>query len=135
MLVERRKGDFAKPLLIKVLVAWALISAFLVAVNASSIVGRLFPDPDDIMRLVQVRDLIAGQSWFDVSQYRVDAPGGGVPMHWSRLVDLPIALVIIALTPILGQYGAETAALVGVPLFTLGCRYVSGSAHRLPFAG
>ncbi|MEO8724436.1 MAG: hypothetical protein ABI395_13145, partial [Sphingobium sp.] len=33
-----------------------------------------FHDPDDAMRLVQVRDFLAGQSWFDVSQHRVNPP-------------------------------------------------------------
>jgi hypothetical protein len=80
---------------------------------------RLFADPDDAMRLVQVRDWLAGQSWFDVTQYRLNAPWGG-PMHWSRLVDIPIASVILLARPFLGQVGAETAALIVVPLVTLG---------------
>lgn len=84
------------------------------------IAAREFFDPDDALRLVQVRDLLAGQGWYDLAQHRIDPPGG-TPMHWSRLVDLPLALVIAALTPLLGQYGAETAALVAIPLVTLGC--------------
>ncbi|MEE4289688.1 MAG: hypothetical protein V2J14_09990, partial [Erythrobacter sp.] len=67
-----------------------------------------------------VRDLLAGQSWFDVTQYRADASSGGVPMHWSRIVDVPLALVILALTPFLGSAAAQSAALVVVPLLTLG---------------
>ncbi|MPZ38681.1 MAG: hypothetical protein GEU95_11550 [Rhizobiales bacterium] len=50
---------------------------------------------DDAMRLVQVRDLLAGQGWFDVVQYRLNPPEG-VAMHWSRLIDLPIAILIRA---------------------------------------
>jgi hypothetical protein len=42
-------------------------------------------------------------------------------MHWSRLVDLPLALVIVLATPLLGQPLAEMVALVLVPLLTLGC--------------
>jgi len=70
--------------------------------------------------LIQVRDLIAGQAWYDLTQYRVDAFGGGVPMHWSRLVDIPIALVILALTPLVGAQDASLAALIIVPSATLG---------------
>lgn len=78
-----------------------------------------FPDPDDALRLVQVRDLLAGQSWWDVTQYRID-PVNGTQMHWSRLVDLPLALLIGALTPLLGASAAETTTLIAVPLLTLG---------------
>ncbi|MEP3422447.1 MAG: hypothetical protein ABJN35_11975 [Erythrobacter sp.] len=120
MLVERRRAAFPLEFLGRVGIAWAIVSALLLAINWTAIVTGRFPDPDDIMRLVQVRDLIAGQSWFDLAQYRVDAANGGVPMHWSRIVDLPLALVIVVLTPLIGVSNAETAALVGVPLVTLG---------------
>ena len=48
---------------------------------------------DDAMRLVEVRDFLAGQNWFDLTQYRLNPPHG-VVTHWSRLVDLPLALII-----------------------------------------
>src|SRR5205807_2014261 len=48
---------------------------------------------DDAMRLVQIRDFLNGQAWFDLTQYRVNPPEG-VPMHWSRLIDLPVAVLI-----------------------------------------
>ncbi|WP_296678614.1 hypothetical protein [Novosphingobium sp.] len=76
-------------------------------------------DPDDTLRLVQVRDLLAGQGWFDLHQYRIDPPQG-VVMHWSRLVDLPIAAVEMILRPVLGATLAEQAASVAVPLATFG---------------
>ena len=47
------------------------------------------PNADDVMRLVSVRDLLAGQSWFDPVQYRLGLDNGTL-MHWSRLVDAPI---------------------------------------------
>jgi hypothetical protein len=47
-------------------------------------------DGDDQMRLVQVRDFLAGQGWFDVRQYRV-LPPEGISMHWSRYLDAGIA--------------------------------------------
>lgn len=80
---------------------------------------RQFPDPDDMLRLVQVRDLLAGQAWFDPMQYRI-APPFGTPMHWSRLVDAPLFAAIWLLTPLLGQAGAEMAALIVVPLLAFG---------------
>lgn len=120
MLVERRRAAFTINFLVRLGLAWLAVSAMLVAINWSAIAALRFPDPDDTMRLIQVRDLLGGQAWFDLSQHRVDAPGGGVPMHWSRLVDIPLALAILLLTPILGPENAETAVLVIVPLITLG---------------
>lgn len=98
---------------------WLVVSCFMAWNARLGVAERLFPDPDDAMRLVQVRDWLAGQSWFDVTQYRLNPPAGG-PMHWSRLVDVPIAAVILLARPLLGQPGAESAALVLVPLLTLG---------------
>jgi len=71
------------------------------------------------MRLMEVRDWQAGQSWFDVTQYRLNPPAG-FSMHWSRLLDLPLAAVITLLKPWFGQRTAETAAAVIVPMVTLG---------------
>jgi len=102
-----------------VLAIWAVVAAMMVR-NAMPLIREwTFPDPDDPMRLIQVRDWLAGQSWFDVTQYRLNPPAGG-PMHWSRLVDVPIAGVILLARPFLGQHGAETAALIAIPLITLG---------------
>ena len=98
---------------------WLVLSAIFCAIGLPRIVQGQFPDPDDVLRLVQIRDLLNGQSWFDLHQYRIDPPGGTL-MHWSRLVDLPIALVILLLTPLIGVSAAETSALVAVPLLTLG---------------
>lgn len=120
-LTERRRAPFGPRLLPRIALAWAAIALLLLLTNLSGIAERRFPDPDDTLRLVQVRDLIAGQGWFDLHQHRIDALHGGVPMHWSRLVDVPLALVIVLATPLLGQPLAEMTALVLVPLLTLGC--------------
>lgn len=73
--------------------AWAMAAAiFLSVVVVSLIKGRLGqpgPDGDDVMRLVQIKDLLAGQGWFDLFQYRL-GPQGGTLMHWSRIPDVPI---------------------------------------------
>jgi len=64
-------------------------------------------DDDDVMRLVEVRDLLAGQSWFDLTQYRLGLDGGTL-MHWSRLIDLPIAVLIRALRPFMSPAGVRS---------------------------
>lgn len=47
-------------------------------------------DNDDMIRLLSVRSLLAGQSWFDMTQYKL-MPPEGLALHWSRYVDAPIA--------------------------------------------
>ena len=56
-------------------------------------------DTDDNMRMMQVRALLHGQGWFDLRQYRLNPPFGA-NIHWSRLVDLPIAGLILALAAV-----------------------------------
>lgn len=78
-----------------------------------------FYDPDDSLRLQQVRDWMAGQALWDVSQHRINPPFGG-PMHWSRIVDMPIAGLILLTRPLLGGANAEIFACIMVPLLLLG---------------
>lgn len=97
------------------LAMWAIAAIVLIAINWPLIAALNFRDPDDALRLVQVRDLLAGQSWFDLTQHRIFPPEG-VPMHWSRLVDLPIALMLALLDPLLGAPLAERITLTAIPL-------------------
>ncbi|GAA0305994.1 hypothetical protein GCM10009087_14900 [Sphingomonas oligophenolica] len=72
------------------------------------------PDTDDAMRLQQIRDWIAGQSFTDLSQHRLgDAPG--MPMHWSRLPDLVPAAIIALLRLLVGTHQAELFAVIAWP--------------------
>ena len=88
------------------------------------------PDTDDVMRLVQIRDWLGGQGFFDLSQYRLGG-AGGTPMHWSRLGDMGPAAIILAARPILGAGGAEFAALILWPsLLFLAFILLSGSIAR-----
>lgn len=100
-----------------VLVTFAIAAALMLlrwAVVGGDYVG---PDNDDTMRLIEVRDLIAGQGWFDTTQYRLGLEGGTL-MHWSRLIDLPLANLIALLSHFLPIETAEAAALTIWP-FTL----------------
>ena len=97
---------------------WLVLVVLLLITSSQQIATVRFNDPDDALRLMEVRDLLAGQSWFDLHQYRVAAPAG-VPMHWSRLVDIPLAGMILILRPLLGAALAEMVTMVAVPLLTL----------------
>lgn len=104
--------------------AWALLAWLLCGITMLWLFHSAFPtlafrDPDDAMRLAQVRDWVAGQAFWDVSQHRVNPPVGG-PMHWSRIVDMPIAGLILLLRPIFGVGVAEIAACALAPLLLLG---------------
>ena len=70
---------------------------------------------DDMMRRQQVRDVLAGHSWFDVDQARLLTPEGG-NMHWSRLPDLFLAGFILVMQPLIGQAAAEALAIAVWPL-------------------
>jgi len=87
-----------------------------VAIALPAINGGVFDamSTDDAMRLVQVRDWIGGQGWFDLFQHRLDPPGAS--MHWSRVVDVPLAALILLLRPLIGTHGAETVTLFLWPL-------------------
>ena len=102
------------------LLVWLGLCLLTLIINGPNIAEVRFPDPDDLLRLQQVRDWIGGQSWFDLHQYRIASPAGAA-MHWTRLIDPPIAAVILALRPLLGQDLAELIAVTLIPLLTLGC--------------
>lgn len=118
--IESRRAGFTADLLWRVGAIWLAVSLIFIAAKLRAITGLQLPDADDSLRLVQLRDLIAGQGWFDLSQTRVNPPQG-MAMHWSRLVDAPLWLVYSAIAPLLGAALAETITLVLVPLLTLLC--------------
>lgn len=114
------RSPFDSPLVLWLLVAAGLYGLFPWA-SFTDVVRHLdLPDTDDAMRLVQVRDLLAGQGWFDMTQHRLTPPEGA-SMHWSRFVDVPLAGLIGALAPLLGRPLAEglTVALWPPLLFGL----------------
>ncbi len=92
-----------------------LIGIIAIAKYAGGPVDYVGPDNDDGMRLVEVRDFLNGQGWFDLMQYRLGL-GEGTLMHWSRLIDLPIAALIRFFGLFLGHDAAEAAALLVWPL-------------------
>jgi hypothetical protein len=75
------------------------------------------PDPDDMMRLQQIRDWLGGQGFADLTQYRLGA--AGVPMHWSRIPDLVPAGMIWVLQCMLGRHAAEVTAVIAWPTILL----------------
>ncbi|AEH85246.1 hypothetical protein [Mesorhizobium opportunistum] len=94
-------------------------------------------DNDSLLRLVEVRDMLAGQGWFDLHQYRMGVEGGFV-MHWSRLVDAPLAAIILVASALTGSMAmAETVAEVLWPalLFCLALLFTVRAARSFAGAG
>lgn len=76
-------------------------------------------DTDDNMRIAQVRAwLNGGQGWYDLRQYKLNPPTGA-DIHWSRLVDLPLAGLILLGRLFLDGPRAELFAVAIAPLLPL----------------
>ncbi|MGX7896300.1 hypothetical protein [Tsuneonella sp. HG222] len=98
--------------------AWLALAICLTLLALPALRSFTTQDPDDYMRLLQVRDWVNGQGWFDTRQYRFDPPRGA-DMHWVRLVDLPIAAVLVIAKQFLAQRPAEIVAMTVVPLLQM----------------
>lgn len=110
--MDRERLDLISDFAIAVLLAFVLGLAWSIG-DWSSLSALRLPDTDDVMRLQQVRDWLGGQSWSDLTQYRL---GAGVPMHWSRVADLGPALLITTAAPLLGTHEAEVLAVTVWPI-------------------
>ncbi|WP_271299708.1 AcrB/AcrD/AcrF family protein [Sphingomonas sp. CV7422] len=75
-------------------------------------------DTDDNMRLMQVRAWLGGQGWYDLRNYRLNPPQG-FDIHWSRIVDLPIAGLILFFRLFTSNAWAERLACGIAPLLPL----------------
>jgi len=101
-----------------ILITWLLYSVWLIYARWNFINAFVLADTDDNMRISQVRALLAGQDWFDLRQYKMNWPAGA-NIHWSRLVDLPIAgLILFGRTFMTGPH-AEQMAVGVAPLIPL----------------
>ncbi len=125
---------------------WLLLATAIVhllLMQGSAIAAMAMGDIDDDMRLAQVQSWLAGQGWFDLRQHRIDPPVG-LDMHWTRIVDLPIAGLILFFRPLLGGLVAQQIACTVAPLLALAValralivatrRLIAPGAYPLAFA-
>ena len=144
-LFSRTSSTFFRRWRLVLVMAWLAYAAVAIASKWGLIQAFALPDTDDNLRMAQVRAWLGGQGWFDLFQHRFDPAHGGANIHWSRLVDLPIAGIILALRPLVGGADAERAAVALAPLlplllmmFALALtmkRLVSEKAWPLPLIG
>ena len=99
-------------------VSWVGIAIYLVIVRWEAMRWLALGDTDDNIRYVQVRDWLDGQGWYDLRQHRFDPPIGG-NIHWSRLVDLPIAGLMLLFRMVTNPFWADRLALGIAPLLPL----------------
>jgi hypothetical protein len=125
--------------------AWLLYILFIITNRWGLIQAFALPDTDDNLRLAQVRAWLGGQGWYDLVQHRFDPAHGGADIHWSRLVDVPLAALILLFKPLVGGAGAERIAVAFAPqlpllllMFSLALtmkRLVDDKAWPLPVIG
>ena len=115
-----------------VLVAWAVILAWYLWDDWNRIRWLSLGDTDDNMRLAQVRAWLGGQGWYDLRQYRLNPPAG-FDIHWSRLVDLPIAALILFFRLFTTDAWAQKLACGIAPLLPLSLALLglAATARRL----
>jgi hypothetical protein len=109
---SRNENSYLKTLLVAFLIycAW----------NAGNLTtglneGALY-DSDDFMRLHQIRNWMAGlNGWFDLSVSRMNPPVGA-DMHWSRIVDVPYAVLIHLFSIFTTAAQAEQLAMIVWPM-------------------
>ncbi len=102
-----------------VLAAWLIACAWLLFERWNAIQLFALGDTDDNMRMSQVRAWLSGQGWFDLRQLKLDPAFGGANIHWSRLVDLPIAGLILLARLFTSGAKAEQFAVAVAPLLPL----------------
>ena len=118
--MDDAKPDFlARRWKLILFLVWLAASCYFIFDKWNAIRWFALGDTDDNMRIMQVRALLQGQDWYDLRQYRLDPPGGA-NIHWSHLVDLPIAGIILLAKPFFGSFLAERLAVTLAPLIPLG---------------
>ena len=100
----------------QIVLTWGVL---VVALSLSSVLTGDVPKVtgDDAMRLAGAIDLFNGQSWFDTMQHRDNTPFGA-PMHWSRLIDAPLVVLMGLFSPVAHEAAPYWAAFVW-PLLVL----------------
>ncbi|MFI5012778.1 MAG: hypothetical protein ACHQAY_10555 [Hyphomicrobiales bacterium] len=118
-LLARRSADRVadRPAGFIALLVWAGLAGALLVAMWSQLRGSLVSQ-DDAMRLVEVRAFLHGGSWFDLTEPRLGFPPGYLS-HWSRLIDAPLAGLILLFSSIGGPAFGEDAARAAWPVLLL----------------
>lgn len=113
----RRAGTDHRPFATHLAIFWLGIALFLAfdLVDGQSFNG----DTDDLLRALEVKRFLATGAWYDLSFPAVRMPEIYVA-PWSRLVDLPYALIATGLAPLIGlDEATRLSFLIWPPLMAL----------------
>ncbi len=97
---------------------WLAIAGQLLWLDWAQTADRL-GDTDDAMRLVQVREFLAGRDWFELHEPRLQPPLG-YDTHWSRLIDAGLASLYLLLRGFADSELAERLMRAAWPLLWIG---------------
>jgi hypothetical protein len=111
-------------LLIVGAIVWLIVCVVMTFTN-NALPG--FRDTDDATRLIMVRQLLAGQGWYDQVIHRIDPPHG-LLMHWSRLLDGGLAAMVAGLRLFMPQGQAEYWTRYAWPLLWILPGVIAGLA-------
>lgn len=112
-----------------VLMIWMGVSAYYLSLRADAVHWFALGDTDDNMRYAQVRDWLNGQGWFDLRQHHMNPPEGA-NIHWSRIVDLPIAALMLSFrlfmsAPLADKWACAVAPLLPLLPLMLGLAFIA----------
>lgn len=113
--------------------AWAYVIVACLSTGGGPFAGDLVWF-DDRVRLVQILDWLNGQGWYDRTIMRVNAPEGFHTI-WSRVVDLPVAGLIVAFQSFVGQMQAAMIAAILMPLLLVLLLFYAASYFARPLVG
>ena len=90
---------------------------------------------DDQVRMVQVLNWVNGGGWYDRLITRANPPEGFTSI-WSRIVDVPIAAVVVVAQQFVSQKIAALVAATVIPLVELAILFVvAGPYFARPLVG
>lgn len=98
--------------------AWLVACAVLIWHRWGAIRWFALGDTDDNLRMSQVRAWLGGQGWYDLRQYELGG-AAGFDVHWSRVVDLPLAGLVLLGRLFMPGPDAERFAIAVAPLLPL----------------
>lgn len=113
----------AAPLIFWVVFAAGLVGGFDVWQRFARL-SLDYGDLDDALRMVQVRELMAYGHWYDTTLARMGGDAGMLS-HWSRLIDLPLALLIGLLSKFVSMPDAELTVRLLWPVLLLGVLFLT----------
>jgi hypothetical protein len=115
--VHSNRGLPLPPFAVLLVLCWFIVALQLIGMNWTTAM-RTLQDTDDALRLVEMRQFLAGQSWFDLHLGRLGPPLG-YDSHWSRLIDAGLAGLFSAFHLLVDAAQAEFLMRVVWPLLWL----------------